>query len=144
MIDDTPRLPPAAQILGHAGLLPPLLCLAAALLVPAWRDAAQGLGFGYAALIFSFLGGVWWGGAVAARGAPGWLWAAAVLPSLLAWALGLLGGDLAAALLGGLILLSPLVDRAAGRALGAPAGWLALRLRLSLGLGGLTLLLGLV
>lgn len=48
-----------AQILTHAGILPPFLALAAHLtLAPAWAGAAA---LSYAAIIVSFVGGVHWG-----------------------------------------------------------------------------------
>ena len=134
--------------LGLAGLLPQLACLGVLLAGPAeWRFAALALAWGYAALIFSFLGGLWWGLATGAlrhgEAVPGWLWLAAVAPSLIALAsyapwvfagawpgpsLGLLGAGLIASLL---------VDRRLARI--APGWWLALRTPLSLGLGLATL-----
>ena len=82
--DTSPRsssaLPPIAHWLGLAGLLPQV---AAVLLIlsgdPVWRFSAAAMAFAYAALIFSFLGGIWWG--LAARDAdatPSWIWVAAV------------------------------------------------------------------
>ena len=50
---------------------------------------ALSAGYFYAALIFSFLGGLWWGMAVANPRAPKWLYAAAVVPSLLAFSSGI-------------------------------------------------------
>ncbi len=141
------RLPSLARLLGFSGLLPQ--AAAVALLVGGGaelRPLALGLAFGYAALIFSFLGGVWWGLAAAARGkAPAWVWGVAVLPSLLAlaaaWPLASGESDMGLSLgpLGGFIALSVLVDVRL-KALGlTPEGWLGLRLPLSLGLGALTL-----
>jgi hypothetical protein len=43
--------------------------------------------------------------------------------------------------LGVCLILSPLVDRAIGRSATLPAGWIRLRIMLSAGLGGLTLML---
>ena len=81
--------PPLARLLGFAGLLPQLACaLAKWFGSEEWRWTALAMGWAYAALIFSFLGGLWWGLATAAlaRGAqvPHWLWLAAIAPSLLA------------------------------------------------------------
>ena len=54
---------------------------------PDVRFTALSVGYGYAALIFSFLGGVWWGlAAMGGARTPGWVWVAAVVPSLLALA----------------------------------------------------------
>jgi hypothetical protein len=140
-------LPLNARRFGYAGLLPQIAALAAVVYGGEARWSALALSFGYAALIFSFLGGVWWGLALAAPRVPRWVFGAAVLPSLLAlalwypWMVGETwpGPELVA--LGILIAASPLVDRAIGF---APAGWMALRWQLSLGLGGLTLAIGVI
>ena len=77
-------------MLGLAGLLPQFACVAALYLgSEEWRYTAQAIAFGYAALIFSFLGGMWWGIAAMAPAAEnrrtiGWVWVAAVAPSLIA------------------------------------------------------------
>lgn len=149
---DRHRLPPIARVLGFAGLLPQ--AAAVAVLIgggPDVRFAALSLAYAYAALIFSFLGGVWWGLAAMARGvAPRWVWIVAVLPSLISLATALplvtsqagLGATLI--VLGVFIALSLLVDlrlKAAGL---TPEGWLALRIPLSLGLGLLTIAAGLI
>ena len=150
--DSADALPRSAQWLGYAGLLPQLgvvLTLAAG--DPETRFSAMALGYAYAALILSFVGGLWWG--LASRDparAPDWIWVAAVMPSLVAlasalpWALGdpwpgpslvLLGLSLAST-----VIIDVLLDR---RGL-CPFGWLALRARLSVGLGALTLLCALL
>ena len=145
------RLPPLARVLGFAGLLPQAAAVVVLLAGDAdQQTAALGLAYAYAALIFSFLGGVWWGLA-AATGlkAPKWVWIASVAPSLVALATSIFrmaGPDPAVALvvLGVLIAASILVDlklKAAGL---TPEGWLALRAPLSIGLGVLTLVAGLI
>ncbi|TKW73462.1 MAG: DUF3429 family protein [Staphylococcus hominis] len=103
----------------------------------------------YAALILSFLGGLWWGLAAAAASPPRWVWLAAVLPSL--WALaalaaGLAGGSTMLALLplAAAILLTPLLDRRLVSEGMAPHWWMRLRIPLSLGLGLLTAIAGLL
>jgi hypothetical protein len=144
-------IPPIPRLLGLAGLLP-----MAALLVlvlgggDQWRFTALAFGWGYTALIFSFLGGLWWGLAAAnAARAPGWLWGVSVLPSLLAlatmipWMIGDPWPGPSLVWLGFLILISPLVDRALVRLELAPRWWLGLRLLLSGGLGLLSLAMGL-
>jgi hypothetical protein len=90
---------------------------------------------------------LWWGLAAAAgERAPRWLWAAAVVPSLWAFAtlglvvLGLLAVEAALALTGAGLWLALFVDRALVAQGLAPRWWMALRLPLSLGLGGLALL----
>ena len=143
----TPRL------LGFAGLLPQFAFVVAAWLGgPEWHYSALALGWAYAALIFSFLGGLWWGLAAgaSARGetVPNWLWIAAVIPSLLAlatlvpWLIAQPWPGPSLLLLGVAITLSPfLVDRHVSEI--TPQWWMSLRLPLSLGLGALTLALGL-
>lgn len=147
----------SALKLGVAGLLPQVLAVALAFADDRWRWTAVAFGFGYAALIFSFLGGIWWGLGLARRDPPAWIFGVAVVPSLIAtgsyvpWIFGLPWPQPSLILLALLILLSPLVDRAIIRHLRGldgsttfnPAGWLRLRSLLSLGLGGLTLLLSL-
>jgi len=138
-------LPANARLLGLAGLLPQLAALLAVLKggPVAWTSLA--LAFGYAALIFSFLGGVWWGIGLSRPQMPRWIFAAAVAPSLFAlalwfpWMMGWTWPGTELVVLGVLIAASPLVDRAIGF---CPAGWMRLRWQLSLGLGGLTLLIG--
>lgn len=140
-------LSPTARRLGLAGLLPQAAAFVAVLRDGPEHWTALALGFGYAALIFSFLGGVWWGQGLTLARPPRWIFAAAVLPSLIAlmlwfpWMVGDTwpGPELIA--LGTLIVGSPLVDHAIGA---APAGWMALRWQLSLGLGILTVLIGLL
>mgnify|MGYP001412515250 FL=1 len=138
-------LPQSLRQLGYAGLLPQAAALVVALDGGEWRWTALAVGFGYAALIFSFLGGVWWGIGVARDDAPGWIFAVAVVPSLIAlaaylpWIAGYNWPGPSLLVIGACLLLTPLVDRAIGF---LPAGWLALRLQLSLGLGAMSLALG--
>ena len=145
-------LPSFARVLGYAGLLPQAFVLASLLLGGSEiRSTALSLAFAYAALIFSFLGGVWWGLATAAHASvPRWIWAVAVLPSLFAlgtawpWATGHTWPGPSLVVLGALIMSSVLVDLKL-RSLGlTPPGWLTLRLPLSIGLGFLTLVAGLI
>lgn len=143
-----------ARWLGLAGLVPQLaFVLASWLGPPEWRWMALAMGWGYAALIFSFVGGLWWGLAAAAAGAadgrtaPAWLWLASVIPSLVAlasfypWVVGGPWPGPSLLLLGLAIGLSVLVDTRIAAI--CPAWWLSLRRPLSFGLGGLTVLLGL-
>ncbi|MEQ8411894.1 MAG: DUF3429 domain-containing protein [Erythrobacter sp.] len=153
-MDAHKTLTPAARWLGYAGLLPQIVCLAFALAEPSigsgsgWGYVAIGAGFAYGAAIFSFLGGVWWGQAVAQGfdrpvGAGAYL--VAVTPSLIAvalflpWLFGWEWPGPALLYLGALIALSPLVDRWLGF---AARDFLRLRVQLSLGLGLLTFALG--
>ena len=145
-MDATPTLSPAARALGYAGLLPQTLCLGLVLMGHEWRYSALAGGFAYAAAIFSFLGGVWWGQAIASNRATTGAYLVAVMPSLMAlalflpWTFGWEWPGPALLYLGALIALSPLVDRALGF---AGPDFLRLRWHLSLGLGGLTIALGL-
>lgn len=143
------RPPVPALLLGYAGLLPPIIGIAWRLIDPAKGGMMLALALFYAALILSFLGGAWWGMAVArVAGAALTLWLAlAVVPSLVALAAGAVlftsvvsgAAIVAAGLLGSL-----LVDMMLVRAGHAPAWWMKLRLPLSVGLAALTLLAGLL
>ena len=144
----TSRVAPEARLLGYAGLLPQIaaiVMLAGGNLVVARLGAM--LAFGYGALILSFLGGIWWGFAVKREGGQTPLLVAAVLPSLVALALGIgatVRGDMGRSLVGlGLaILLTLMVERRLVESGEAPAGWMALRMPLSVGLGVLTIVAG--
>ena len=89
---ETSRVPIAAAMLGAAGLLPLILALFVRLAGGVYPDTPipivlGGLALSYAALILSFLGGIWWGVA-ATRATPELmprLMGLAVLPSLIAW-----------------------------------------------------------
>ncbi|WP_010545566.1 DUF3429 domain-containing protein [Sphingomonas elodea] len=142
-------LAPAVRLLGYAGLLPLVGCAAGLFLLPMHRALLLEIGFGYAALIYSFLGGLWWGQGIAHARGSAWLFGVAVLPSLIGWGLLLLqrmGWTTAQALpvLGAAILASPLVDLVLQRSMGAVPGWIALRVQLSTGLGLLTLALAML
>ena len=146
-MDGQTSLSPVARALGYAGLLPQIICIAMILTGHEWRYAALAGGFAYAAAIFSFLGGVWWGQALASGRATTGAYVLAVMPSLIAvalflpWSFGWEWPGPALLYLGALILASPLVDRALGF---AAADFLRLRWHLSIGLGALTIALGLI
>jgi hypothetical protein len=136
--------------LGYLGLLPQFVFLAMASSGgPAHWIALVG-GLAYAALIFSFLGGVWWGLALTASRQTPWLFAISVVPSLIAlgcflpWVWGLRWPEPYLLVLGVLLTMSCLVDLRAARSLKLPIDWTRMRIRLSLGLGLATFLLGLV
>lgn len=143
------QLPPPALWLGLAGILPQAAGVAAAVADPASRWAAGAAGCFYAAAILSFLSGIWWANALAAGERRAWPYILAVLPSLVAWAAllpwfqGLEWPGPSLVVLGLCLIVSPAADRLLERrgAAAARPGWLALRLILSLGLGGLTLAL---
>lgn len=146
-MDGQTSLSPAARALGYAGLLPQIICIGLILIGHEWRYAALAGGFAYAAAIFSFLGGVWWGQSVQSGRAITGAYVLAVLPSLLAvalflpWTFGWEWPGPALLYLGALIMGSPLIDRALGFA--AP-DFLRLRWHLSVGLGSLSIMLGLL
>ena len=121
-----------------AGLLPAFAALVVAVAGEDWRWTAIAAGYGYSTLIFSFLGGVWWGWGLA-RGLSGiGPWIVAVMPSLIAfatylpWILGWTWPGPSLLVLGFCIIASPLVDRWIGI---DETGWLSLRWQLSTGLG---------
>ena len=139
--------------LGFAGLIPAFSFLTAVLLGgPEWHFVGLAAGYGYIAIIFSFVGGTWWGLAAAAgehqSSQVGWVYLAAIVPSLIGFALFLPwvfaaewpGPSLV--WLGIAILLSPIVDRLLRLAGIAPDWWMSLRLPLSVGLGGAALVMG--
>jgi hypothetical protein len=141
------RRPPAWPLwLGLAGLLPQLLALFPVIGGnPDARFIALACAFAYAALILSFLGGMWWGLAAAKGRVPPWIWIAAVLPSLIAfasaypWMVGQPWPGPSLIWLGLAIIGSLGVDWRL-RLMGvAPDWWMSLRIPLSIGLGGMTL-----
>ena len=137
----------AAELLGYSGLLPQLIAVLAVLYDGEYAEFAVAFGLIYASLIFSFLGGVWWGQAISAKEVSARIYVTAVMPSLLAF-----GGVIAAIIIwdelaygaliiGQMIALSPLVDR---RLSYATEDFMRLRWHLSLGLGALTTILGFI
>lgn len=136
----------APQLLGYAGLLPQLLALAVLVAGPfEWHFTAIAMAYAYAALIFSFLGGLWWGAAARDVRSPAWVYVAGVVPSLIAlasaipWAIGTAWPGPSLIVLGVGILLSPLVDRRLAAQALVPDWWMTLRWHLSLGLGALSI-----
>lgn len=137
--------------MGYAGLLPQLICVVLAAIGHEYAYTALAGGFAYGAAIFSFLGGVWWGQAVQsgsdAKLAGAGTYVIAVVPSLISvalflpWSLGWEWPGPALLYLGMLILLSPIVDRVLGY---AAKDFMRLRVQLSVGLGLLTIALGVV
>ena len=135
--------------LGLAGLLPQLAVVAVVFSGDnPLHFSALSIGYAYAALILSFLGGLWWGIAASQPHPPEWLWVAAIAPSLIAlgtavpWALGEPWPGPSLLILGTALIGALGVDYALARLRLVPAWWMSLRLPLSLGLGVLTLALG--
>ena len=140
-------VPALAYWLSVAGLLPQVLCVVLAIYGGEWGWTALATGFGYAALIFSFIGGVWFGQATKYATVKWWVYPVSIMPSLIAlglfmpWVFGASWPGPSLLWLGLFIALTPLVDKALdyeGR------DFLALRWRLSLGLGGMTIILALL
>jgi hypothetical protein len=147
-MENKTSLTPAARWLGYAGLLPQVICVILAGTGHEYSYTALAGGFAYAAAIFSFLGGVWWGQAMAGENKAGaGVYLIAVMPSLLSvalflpWSFGWEWPGPALIYLGALIMGSPLVDRALG--FSAP-DFFSLRVQLSAGLGALTIALGFI
>ncbi len=138
------RVGPVARALGFAGLLPQAAAVVWMIMgePDAWLIVTV-----YALVILSFLGGMWWALAMRAGAAQPVLVGISVVPSLAA-----AGFAIAAAVtwdsgwvlvaIGVAILLTLLVDRWFARNGIAPEGWMALRVPLSIGLGGLTIVAG--
>lgn len=148
MNDDT--LPRPVILFGLAGLLPQAICLLLVIHGGPERWIAQAASCFYAALILSFLGGMWWMAAMLGGLRSGWNYFVAVVPSLfglaalLPWCVGLLWPGPSLIALGLLLLTSPLVDRSLAQSVPFPAGWLRLRAVMASGLGMLTLLIAVV
>lgn len=147
------EIPSAPRWLGLAGLLPMAACLLAAYgYGDEWRYSGLAMGIAYAAVIFSFIGGLWWGLAAAAtaqrRCVPAWIWVASVVPSLIAfgsfipWIIGAEWPGPSLIIIGAGILLSPVVDWRLSKLKLTPQWWLHLRLILSGALGVMTMSLG--
>lgn len=150
---DRGRKPPMpAIVLGAMGLLPMLIALFVRLAAGMNPDTPLpgkigGLALTYAAMILSFLGGIWWGVAStrATEEQRSRLLVIAVAPAILATLLYGLSADVpvvCSTLLGLVIALTPLVDLKLSRMRLVPPWWMKLRLPLSLALGALTIGLG--
>jgi hypothetical protein len=136
-----------AMLFGYAGLLPQAFAVLMLLDGAEMRWIATAGGYGYAAFIFSFLGGLWWAIGLFNPAAPRWIFVAAVAPSLIAlatflpWTWGWSWPGPSLGVLAVCLLVSPIIDHKIAVDVRLPKGWLKLRLHLSLGLGSLTALL---
>ena len=145
------------RLLGFGGLLPQAAVVAVMAVgerkrdwAPSATDLAGIVGTAYPLTILCFIGGIWWG--LAMRRAPGAgqgeLALVAVVPSLTALAMPALvmgaTGSMAWTMvaIGTAIILTLLVDRRLVAHGDAPDDWMSLRIPLSVGLGGLTILAG--
>ena len=140
--------PPLPRWLGLAGLLPQLAAVSVVLSGDSpLHFSALAMGYAYAALILSFLGGIWWGIGASRANPPGWLWIVAIAPSLVAlgtavpWALGEPWPGPSLLVLGMALIGALGVDYLLAQRKLTPIWWMSLRIPLSLGLGTLTLLL---
>ena len=147
------KLPGAALLAGYAGLLPQIIAASLALSGNEYRWTGLAAAYGYAAFIFSFLGGIWWGFGVTARkdGADATpIFLLAVVPSLIAfasylpWIWGWDWPGPSLAIIGLCLMASPMADRWLMQRCDLPGGWMRLRWHLSLGLGGLTVILAIL
>ena len=133
-----------------AGLLPQALCLALIMSDSSLRWVALAAACFYAALILSFLGGIWWMAAMLGGLRSVRPYAVSVLPSLfgfaalLPWCLGWTWPGPSLVALGLALIASPLVDRALANHVSFPVGWLRLRTAVSCGLGIVTLVIAAV
>jgi Protein of unknown function (DUF3429) len=147
MIENRNSIAQSVLILGLAGLLPQVAACVFAFTNTNANAYALLFAFTYSALIFSFIGGVWWGQALSAPVRHTWIFIAAVAPSLITWGAALMlfinlkwwPFSIGAVATG--LLLSPLVDLQIAKVLPQPDGWIKLRWTLSIGLGCLTLLI---
>ncbi len=144
------RLPRPLVFLGLAGCAPQAICLALVLLSGPYQWVGLAAGCFYAAIILSFLGGLWWMAALLAGQTKAWIYILAIFPSLagwlalLPWVFGLSWPGPSLIALGLILLVSPLVDIVFSRHIAVPSGWLRLRVIMATGLGGLTLAISLV
>lgn len=140
-------LPRPAVLLGLAGIVPQAICLVLVIIGGPYGWSALAGGCFYAAIILSFLGGMWWMAALLAGRNEAGVYLLAVMPSLAGWAAllpwvaGLSWPMPSLVALGLLLLASPLADRALSRRVPLPTGWLQLRMVMASCLGTLTLAL---
>ena len=140
-------LPRPLIALGLAGLVPQAICLMAVAYGGPERWIALAAGCFYAAIILSFLGGMWWMAGLLSGLRAGWVYGLAVLPSLigfaalLPWTVGWSWPGPSLVVLALALLASPLVDRTLARRMAVPPGWLRLRMAMAGGLGLMTLLI---
>ena len=127
--------------------MPQAICLALVVQGGPERWIALAAACFYAAIILSFLGGMWWMAGLLSGLRASWVYGLAIVPSLIGWAALLPwsagwswpGPSLVVLALA--LLASPLVDRTLARHVAFPAGWLRLRVIMTGGLGFLTLLI---
>lgn len=140
-------IPRPAVLLGLAGIAPQAVCFLLVVSDHSYKWAALAAGCFYAAIILSFLGGLWWMAALLAGREEPWIYVLAVLPSLagwvalLPWVAGWTWPGPSLIGLGVMLVASPLADHCLSRHIPLPNGWLPLRIMMAAGLGTLTLAL---
>jgi hypothetical protein len=142
---DRSNLSRPVVILGLAGILPQAFCLLIAMFSVSYQSVGLAAGCFYAAIILSFLGGLWWMAGLLSGETRTWIYVLAIGPSLAGWTalLPMVSGwpwprpSLVALAL--ILLASPMVDLAISRHITFPRGWLRLRVAMATGLGSLTL-----
>ena len=140
-------LPRPLVILSWTGLVPQAICVVLVLQGGPERWVATATACFYAAIILSFLGGMWWMAGLLGGLRAGWVYGLAVLPSLigfaalLPWCLGWSWPGPSLVVLALALLVSPLADRTLARHVALPGGWLQLRAMIACGLGLMTLLI---
>lgn len=144
------ELPRPMVVLGLAGIAPQALCVLLVAFSQTYRWAALAAACFYAAIILSFLGGLWWMAALQAGENKARFYGLAVIPSLAAWAallpwvVGATWPGPSLIALGLMLIASPLADRMLARSISFPIGWLKLRATMASGLGLLTLTLAVI
>jgi hypothetical protein len=134
-------------LFGLSGLLPQAICLMLVANGGPERWFALAAACCYGAIILSFLGGLWWMAGLLGGLQSGWVYLAAVVPSLIGWAallpwcVGWRWPGPSLGVLGLALLLSPLVDLRLAHHIALPQGWLRLRITMASGLGLMTLLI---
>ena len=126
-----PPLSDTARRLGHAGLVPFVLGAALVWVVNAEAHPYATLALSaYAAVIVSFLGGIYWGLAFRLTAPPAQLLVWGVVPSLVAWLAVMMPASAGLVVHGTMLLVCYAVDRRIYPTQGL-ARWLTLRFRLS-------------
>jgi hypothetical protein len=138
-------LPRPAVVLGLAGIVPQAVCVVIVAMGGEWRWVALAAGCFYAAVILSFLGGLWWMAALqqqSRRWTPyllGVIASLAAWVALLPWCLGWTWPQPSLVLLALCLAASPLADRWLASRFPLARQWLRLRLIMASMLAMLTL-----
>lgn len=127
-----PPLTDTGRLLGHLGLIPFVLGAALIWVVNAEAHPYATLALsGYAAVVVSFLGGIYWGLAFRLSAPPASLFIWGVVPSLVAWLAVMMPASAGLVVHGVMLCVCYGVDRKVYPTQGL-AQWLTLRFRLSM------------